>query len=193
MKGEWCYWADYVSPTLCDNVIQNAKKLAANEPTIGSSSGKANEEYRRSVVRWVDVSINPEFTVVHDLMWKAMARINEDWFRFNVTSLPPMQFTEYDASYLGEYKSHQDVFWVTNTPNHRKLTLILQLSDPSEYQGGDLMLEYLSQDPSGGDYSMMKRKGSIIAFPSFIYHRLTPVTMGKRYSLVAWFEGPKFQ
>ena len=71
--------------------------------------------------------------------------------------------------------------------------MILQLSEPVSYDGGVLAIENVIGIPSQEDYSAMKKKGTIIVFPSFIYHRLEPVTRGKRYSLVAWFEGPKFQ
>lgn len=194
MKGEWCYWQNYVRPDICDEVIRHAMKLEEQIPTLGFDSKEQNEDFRRSRVRWIDVNINPEFTLIHDLMWKAMLVINRDWFNFNVTTLPPMQFTEYDESYLGEYKSHQDVFWVNpNSQTHRKISLILQLTDPSEYEGGDLIFEKIGNEPTPDHMAVMKQKGSLIAFPSFIFHKLTPVTKGKRRSLVAWFEGPKFQ
>jgi PKHD-type hydroxylase len=68
------------------------------------------------------------------------------------------------------------------------LTSIIQLSDETTYEGGDLILENVSESPP----EKIKNQGTMLTFPSFIYHRLTPVTKGKRYSLVGWFEGPKF-
>jgi PKHD-type hydroxylase len=170
-----------------------AKKLPEQSATIGINSIPADESYRRSIVRWVDPAVNPEFTWVYDMFWRCLLEVNREWFKFNVTSLPPMQFTEYDESYKGEYQSHQDVFWITNTPNHRKVSLVLQLTDPLMYEGGVLSFQHINTHPTKEDYDCMKKVGTIIAFPSFVYHRLEPVTKGKRYSLVAWFEGPKFQ
>jgi PKHD-type hydroxylase len=193
MKGEWCYWNNYVTADICDQVISYALKLEQQMPTLGYDSGSQNENFRRSRVRWIDVNVNPEFTFIYDLMWKALIKINQDWFSFNVTSLPPMQFTEYEESYQGEYQLHQDVFWVNGGSTHRKISLVLQLSDPANYEGGNLMFEKVGSEPSNADYEAMRARGTIVAFPSFVYHKLTPVTRGKRYSLVAWFEGPKFQ
>jgi len=193
MKVEWCYWVNCVSYSDCDALTSLALKLPQHQPTIGFNSGTADNDMRRSVLRWVDVNVNPEFTHIHDLMWKTMTRVNYDYFSFNVTKLPPMQFTEYDASYRGEYKMHQDVFWVNPGETHRKISLILQLTDPDEYEGGDLIFNYTNLAPSDGDLQAMKKKGTVIAFPSFMFHQLTPVTKGTRRSLVAWFEGPKFQ
>jgi len=193
MKSEWCYWNNYVTPAICDQVISQALNLEQQIPNLGYDSAIQNEQFRRSRVRWIDIAKNPEFTFIHDMMWKAMITINRDWFGFNVTHLPPMQFTEYDESYKGEYQLHQDVFWVNSGSSHRKVSLVLQLSNPADYEGGNLMFEKVGAHPTDGDYDAMKRRGTIIGFPSFVYHKLTPVTKGKRYSLVAWFEGPKFQ
>jgi len=193
MKQELCYWANYTTPTICDKITSLAMNLEEQTPTLGFNSGDQNDSIRRSRVRWVDHNVNPEFGFVNDLMWKGLLQVNLDFYNFNVTKLPPMQFTEYDESYKGEYKMHQDVFWINPGPNHRKITLILQLTDSSEYEGGDLVFHYIDRHPSVEDNKAMKQKGSLIAFPSFIFHQLTPVTRGTRRSLVAWFEGPKFQ
>jgi PKHD-type hydroxylase len=73
-------------------------------------------------------------------------------------------------------------------PAARKLSLVLQLSDPSEYEGGEL------QTMSGPNHCAVDRqKGLIAAFPSYMLHRVTPVTKGTRYSLVVWICGPSFK
>lgn len=193
MKGEWCYWVNAFSPEECDQIIQEAIKLPENFATLGEESIPADKNFRRSMVRWIDYMTNPEFTWLYHKFWQLEVAINKDWFGFNVTSLPPIQFTEYDESYQGEYKSHQDVFWLTQKNSHRKVSLILQLTDPSEYEGGVLNFERIGTYPSDGDKIEMKKRGTVIAFPSFIYHRLEPVTKGRRHSLVGWFEGPRWQ
>lgn len=193
MKGEWCYWKSVFTSQECDTIIQQAKKLPSSGATIGINSNPADNNFRRSIVRWIDVATNPEFTWMIDKLWKIQISVNNDWFGFNVTHLPPVQFTEYDESYQGEYKLHQDVFWLTNKPSHRKVSIVIQLTDPNNYEGGRLSFDNVNNYPSDGDYDAMKIRGTAIAFPSFIYHKLEPVTKGTRYSLVAWFEGPKFQ
>ena len=191
MKSDWCYWMGAVSPQQCDAIIQSAIKLPKESPTLGYDSGIKNEDVRRSYVRWV-YEENSELNYTFDIMWKYLRVINKDWFNFNVTHLPPMQFTEYDADYKGEYKRHQDVFWINPSNRHRKVSMVLQLTDPKEYQGGDLNIESMIQNPSHGDRLAMRQRGTIIAFTSYLWHALEPVTVGRRHSLVAWFEGPKF-
>lgn len=191
MKDEWCYWMNAFTREECESIIQAAKKLPEQSATIGQNSLPADSGFRRSIIRWVDPVVNPEFTWVYDKLWNINRTVNHSWFGFNITHLPPLQFTEYDESYMGEYKSHQDTFWLAE--NHRKLSMVLQLSPESEYEGGSLVLENTTNNPSEGDMAAMRQQGTVIAFASFMFHRLTPVTRGKRYSLVAWFEGPPFQ
>jgi PKHD-type hydroxylase len=70
----------------------------------------------------------------------------------------------------------------------RKLSLVLQLSDPSEYEGGNLQVK-TSSEPQ----TVKKQRGFIAAFPSYVLHQVTPVTKGNRQSLVAWVSGPQFK
>jgi len=123
-------------------------------------------------------------------LWKTGLSANKDFFQFHVSRLNFVQFAEYDASYLGEYKDHHDVFWLNGDDfYHRKLSCVVQLSDPNNYEGGDLQLTDCMFAPLAED---IKMQGSITYFPSFMRHRVTPVTKGRRYSLTAWFEGRKW-
>ena len=70
----------------------------------------------------------------------------------------------------------------------RKISLSVQLTDPGEYEGGQLQL-YTKKNVQ----TLPKTKGSAIFFPSFLLHQVTPVTKGKRMSLVAWVTGPQFK
>jgi PKHD-type hydroxylase len=90
-----------------------------------------------------------------------------------------------------------------NNPEHgkiRKLSMTCQLTDGSEYQGGELEFDFRNYDPHMRDESKHLRqakeilpKGSIIVFPSFVWHRVKPVTKGVRYSLVMWNLGYPFK
>lgn len=188
MKGEWSYWKNYFSKDYCNNIIELAKKVPLVDPTLGEDSRPADPNMRRSKLRWINQD-NKDFEGVFKKFWELQIRMNRDFFGFNVQSLNYLQFTEYDEEYQGEYKSHQDIFWTSPKTTHRKISMIVQLSDPKDYTGGKLVLERTTH-PLPED---IIEQGTVIAFPSFVYHRLEPVTKGKRYSLVGWFEGPKFQ
>ena len=106
-------------------------------------------------------------------------------FDFDLQGLADgIQLTRYDKE--GQhYGWHQDRG--PGRPN-RKLSVTVQLSDPADYEGGELQLSW-GTDPVVAD----KRRGVATFFPSFTNHRVTPVTQGTRYSLVAWFVGPLFK
>ena len=72
----------------------------------------------------------------------------------------------------------------------RSLSAVIQLSDPTTYTGGDLQLFDCSEYPNPEE---IKHQGTIIFFPSFIFHQANPVTSGLRHSLAVWFEGPKWR
>ena len=95
----------------------------------------------------------------------------------------------FEFLFEGEYKKHHDVFWINNDQFHRKLSCVVQLTDPNEYEGGDFEMFDLTEYPNAQE---VRAQGSTIFFPSFVPHQAHPVTKGKRYSLAVWFEGPKW-
>jgi PKHD-type hydroxylase len=89
---------------------------------------------------------------------------------------------------LGDfYDFHSDI--LHTGPHYRKMSFSLQLSDPSTYKGSELEFYHY-----GNTFDKSKTdQGTLIAFPSFIPHRVTPLTEGKRYSLVGWVCGKAFK
>ena len=73
-----------------------------------------------------------------------------------------------------------------NRASVRKLGITVQLSDPKDYSGGEFMF---SEDIGTPSQDIIKQKGTVIVFPSFLYHKVMPVSRGRRYSLVGWYEG----
>jgi PKHD-type hydroxylase len=113
-------------------------------------------------------------------------RANAD-FGFDLLGFAePVQYTVYEAPTVG-YDWHYDL---VDEPNglQRKLSLTIQLSDPKEYAGGDLELR-----DGARVVTAPRERGTLVAFPSWALHRVTPVTRGVRRSLVAWIGGPRFR
>jgi PKHD-type hydroxylase len=190
MRGEWCYFNNYFDRETCQKILDLGLQLPAEDAKLGVAgmSDYSNDNYRKSKIRFIQ-SNNPDFTWLFDELWKMGMQANRDWFNFHITNLSYIQLAEYDESYSGEYKKHHDVFWVNNDNYHRKLTCVIQLTDPSEYEGGDFEMYDLNQYP---DKETIRQQGTAIFLPSFIPHAALPVTRGKRYSLAIWFEGPKW-
>ena len=189
MKGEWCYFKEYFTPEMCDKILELGLKLPAQDATIGVDGKLQALESRKSKVRFIQKD-NPDFAFLFDAMWKMAIQANDDFFKFNVTRITYIQLAEYDESYQGEYKRHHDVFWMNNDPEyHRKLTAVVQLSDPEVYEGGDFRMFDITQYP---DPNEIKKQGTVFFLPSFIEHQADVVTKGTRYSLACWFDGPKW-
>lgn len=193
MKGEWCYWNQYFSKEKCELILREGLKIPAKDAGLGVAgmTESTNNEVRRSKTRFIQKT-DTQFEWLFDDLWKLAMRCNHDFFNFHVTNLSYIQLAEYDEAYQGEYKMHQDVFWINNDAYHRKLTCVVQLTDPSEYEGGNFEMYGLTNYPDAQQLAEMKNLGSAILIPSFINHAALPVTKGRRYSLAIWFEGPKW-
>lgn len=142
-------------------------------------------DHRRSFTSWIHPN---EYTSwIYQRLANMVYQNNEKFFNYDLTMIENLQFTYYSSEEDGCYKSHIDPLnW--KIPHNRKLSVVVQLSDPSEYEGGELKL-YTSHNP----ISIQKEKGLTICFPSYTLHEVTPVTKGERYSLVAWVHGPAFR
>ena len=191
MKGEWCYFRNYFTPEQCAKILSDGLELPAQDAKLGVAgmSEYSNDEYRKSKIRFIQQANHPQFQWLFDELWKMGMQANRDWFNFHITNLSFVQLAEYDESYSGEYKKHHDVFWINNDNYHRKLTCVIQLTDPATYEGGDFEMYDLNEYPNKQE---MRTQGTAIFLPSFINHAALPVTKGTRYSLAVWFEGPKF-
>jgi PKHD-type hydroxylase len=88
----------------------------------------------------------------------------------------------------GHYIWHHDIDWRLH-PCQRKLSISVQLTDSADYEGGDLEFK----DAPDIDKQMIRQKGTVIVFPSYLVHRVTPVTKGERKALVSWIEGPSWR
>ena len=190
MRGEWCYFKARLNNDACDVLLNEALKIEPQKATMGVDDKIfGDNQYRRSDIRFIN-NDNQQFSWVFDDLWRMAIQANRDWFGFHITNLDFIQVAEYRDDVRGEYKKHHDTFWINESPYHRKITCVIQLTDPSQYEGGDLELYDLHDNHP--DKQELRTRGTAIFFPSFINHAATPVTKGTRHSLAAWFEGPKF-
>jgi len=190
MRGEWAFYQSKFSKERCEYIISTIKSRPAQASVMGVNGERADDQYRRSRIRWVYPG-DPELNWLFGDIWSMALQANDDFFDFHLARMGYLQVAEYKASEKGEYKSHQDVFWMNGDPKyHRKLSAIIQLSDPNSYDGGDFEV-YGTQQPLPA--SVIRSQGTAIFFPSFVQHAALPVTMGTRYSVAAWIDGPKWR
>jgi PKHD-type hydroxylase len=187
MKNLWEVWSAAVPDEYCDYIIKQGKSRPSREATVGfDPDGPPVTSYRSSTIRWLDVE-NADADIAQYLM-KYIKKSNRTNFGFDVTEMNEIQFTEYHGTAKGKYDWHHDVFFENPQPFDRKLSIVVQLSKPEDYEGGDF--EFMGA-PNPGD--AFKPRGSVLIFPSFYMHRVLPVTSGERMSLVSWIEGPKWK
>lgn len=122
-------------------------------------------------------------------------RINNDFYNFDLTGFDYFQYTVYD-NVGSKYDFHTDMSFGDNiTPGMeltRKLSFVLFLSDKDkDYTGGDF--ELLVNTKEKDVIRPEQKRGRIIAFPSFMLHRVSPILSGVRKSIVFWVQGPKFK
>jgi PKHD-type hydroxylase len=178
---DWAYFQGAFTPEECGKIIE-----IGNARIINKSSIRGNDianDIRDSKNSWILPSDDSHW--IFRRVTDVIVDLNSKYFKFDLYGfIEGFQFTRYDAP-GGKYDQHIDRGLNTWT---RKLSFTLQLSDPKDYVGGDLEL-YYGKDPTVPN----KEQGFVTVFPSYVMHRVTPVTKGTRYSLVAWITGPSFK
>jgi PKHD-type hydroxylase len=187
MNQIWQYWEGTLSPSYINSILDTSEKYEWSSPGLGFNGETQNNEYRKSKIKWVPPLENP---YIRDMVWNFAMQANKHAFGFDLSFINDIQYTEYHSVDQGKYDWHQDTFWANPTCFDRKISVVIQLDDPEDYDGGDFLIDPAHPQP---DPIAIKRKGSVIVFPSFINHCVTPVTRGRRRSLVSWVEGPKFR
>ena len=116
----------------------------------------------------------------------------DTFYHFDLTDPEPFQITKYDEKNQGFYKPHQDQQYdfADRQQTVRKLSMSIQLTSPEHYEGGQLQFPH---DKDSFNVEDAMDQGTVVFFPSYIKHGVTPVTKGIRYSLVCWIHGPNFK
>ena len=196
LKHYYWYFTKAIKKETIEKIITTCQKLKLEK---GATFDK-DKEWRNSGVsfiedKWIYDILNP---FIHG------ANRNSGW-NFEWDWNEPSQFTKYGKNQF--YKWHVDMNttpYDENYPNKnlrnkiRKLSLTLQLTDPSGYEGGDFQFKWLDYVKNVNSAKIVTVKearalGSVIIFPSYIWHRITPITKGTRLSLVNWSVGKPFK
>jgi PKHD-type hydroxylase len=163
-------------------IVKNAKNYESQKATI-IGEDKENT-IRKSNIKWLPV--NDEWNWVYDRVSNQIMEANKALWQFNLhTIIDNIQYTEYEGN-GGHYDWHLDIG--PRSINHRKVSVVVQLSNPDDYVGGNLELH-----PGSNSFAVPRAKGAVVVFPSFLLHRVTPLTSGLRRSLVLWAGGESYK
>jgi len=176
-----------LSNKFCDLICDVAKQYEEKDAEIAGYS--VDKSVRSSSIRWISEQKHPE---INFILNNYVNIVNRDRLGFDISyGALDYQYTEYKAENGGHFNWHIDCLYDNNAILDRKVTLCVHLSDPSEYEGGVFCLENIATPKF--DVADFKPRGSVIVFPSYLRHCVTPITKGTRKSLVIWYNGPRFR
>ncbi|SFP76891.1 2OG-Fe(II) oxygenase [Tranquillimonas alkanivorans] len=176
--------ASAFTPDECRRIVAHSDAApAADARLVGATRDHGQ---RRADLVWLDDI--PEAAWVMDRIIDVVREANRDVFGFDLTEFAESpQVARYGAEREGHFDWHSDVGEGALAAK-RKLTMVVQLSEPADYEGGALQVM-----PSAHVVEAGRALGTATLFPSFLLHRVTPVTRGARHSLTIWAHGPAFR
>ncbi|MFM7067939.1 MAG: 2OG-Fe(II) oxygenase [Actinomycetes bacterium] len=188
------------TPRQCDRIIELGIGLPASDAELErvdadsdlATDGVLDTSVRDSVTAWLppDESSAWIYRKLADIAQRANRRYGFDLVAFE----EDLQFTTYGTP-GAFYTWHQD--GLDAPVSHRKLSMVVQLSDPATYRGAELQFFEVAEDYDDellDDFTeQSSRRGTVVVFPSFEYHRVLPLRDGVRHSLVAWVSGTPFR
>ena len=205
VNPNYFYFKKAVPPKTCSEILKACRKKIIKEASLineDKHTGKDNRTYMNKVKRnckiawinetWIYNILNP---FIHEANKKASWNFQFDWNE-------SLQFTIYTKGGYYNWHTDQADHPIKNKNKNlngktRKLSLTLQLTDRTKYEGGDFQFMWLDESKknllSRITVDDVKDIGTIIIFPSFIYHQVLPITKGKRESLVNWSIGNEFK
>jgi len=165
-----------------DKIIEDAKEYPFIKALVVDEEN--TDKFRKSNIKWLPFDSKWEWVI--DRIMSQVVEANNTIWNFDLKAIiDNIQYTEYDGN-GGHYDWHLDIG--PGSISHRKISIVIQLSDSDDYVGGDLEIMI------GSDHTKIPRgKGNVVIFPSFLLHRVVPLISGNRKSLVLWVGGGQYK
>lgn len=177
---DWLRARQSLSDRECDAVIAASVAFPPTDPT---TVGQDRHPGRRQVLAR-QIGLNDDTRWFLELLLELSAEASASHYGLQLTGITrPPQYLEYRSGH-GRFERHND-YSHDQADSPRKLTVIIQLSEPDDYDGGRLQIHGMQTE------DLPAERGSILLFPSFLYHSVSPVTRGLRRALVCWVAGPR--
>ena len=180
----YLFQQDALDPATCDHLVAAAG--AADMADAGLVGNTTAHALRRADLVWLDDL--PDTGPLMDRLIRRVAQANRDAFDADLTDFAESaQIARYGAEREGHFGWHSDIGKGAQAAR-RKLTVVIQLSDPADYDGGVLEIW-----PDANIATAPRLRGTAAIFPAYVLHRVTPVTRGTRWSLTLWAHGPAYR
>lgn len=184
------YWA-YMDNVFTAEECEKIKNLAAEKEVLesgmivnGTEPRIKEDQIRKGNIAWLSSS-DSDYYWIFQRCTSAVIELNKKFWNFDLKHIEGLQYTAYDDQ-GDHYSWHMDMMY--RDLQNRKLSFSIHLDDASSYQGCDLEI-LVGKDPA----ETRRGQGTMIVFPSYILHRVTPIQEGSRHSLVGWVCGPRFR
>lgn len=177
----------YAGQDIIDNIIQTAERSGYNPGKVFDPTNPEMVSVNsHRVCDVAEISVGVHYWLVSFIMH--ITKFANVDLQIDIEYPRDIFVNRYSVG--GHYIFHHDIDWKKPT-TQRKLSVVVQLTDPEEYEGGELEFEEVNHDEK--TKQLIRQKGTVIVFPSYMRHRVTPVTKGERKSLVTWIEGPAWR
>ena len=190
----YCYWDNAFTEDELNDIEKYCDSFNAESALLRNQDAPL-DDVRKSKVYWFERENHPALDNLFNKLNLVIEKINDDYYNYDLNGYSSIQYTTYSGDELGQYDYHIDMFVGSNIDetqlkygDSRKLSLSLILSDSDSYEGGKFTMQL-----NKNEHEMIQKRGRILFFPSFILHKVHPVTKGVRKSIVVWVEGPKFR
>jgi PKHD-type hydroxylase len=178
----------YKNTFTVDEIKKITSMLESLEYQKATTFLETDNNVRVSKIKWIPKT--EEWNWVYQRLMEIALEANQKMWHFDIFNCEQIQYTEYHQDVEGHYDWHQDLG--AGEPSHRKISISVQLSEPSTYAGGDLQFWFGGADDNQ-TVSVKKALGEATIFPSYMMHRVTNVYWGTRKSLVIWIGGSHFR
>jgi PKHD-type hydroxylase len=177
----WAYQNAFLTKEECEKIIALGESLSPSSSEL--IHHVSNTSVRNSKNAWIFPTAETEW--LFRRLTDSVLGLNNEYFKFDLFGLAEgLQFTKYEAP-DGHYNCHIDK---ATGQLVRKISVTVQLSNPEEYEGGEVHLLFESTPTVAP-----KEQGTLVVFPSYMLHEVKPVIKGTRYSLVCWVTGAPFK
>lgn len=175
--GPYVSFDNFFTGEECDNIIKEMTEL---QQAKVSYDGVKNAKVRSAQVGSLEAADHNRW--IFEKIGNAIQQCNSECYKYDIIGF-------FEAVQLLKYEVGDFYDWHMDFDNKqysiRKLSAVIQLSDPSEYEGGELEFFRNGKAP--------KDRGTMIVFPSFLYHKVHPITKGTRRSVAVWISGNPYK
>jgi PKHD-type hydroxylase len=177
MSAKCWYWKEGIPKEVCDLILADATD---SRFLRGETREESGDDYRNNNIFFLNKNHWFESALLN---FARLSNLEAGW-NFEWSDCEKVQISRYMPGQRYEWHADENLF--RDSELIRKITVVCQLNDPAEYEGGGLHL-------TGFDENLLLNQGDVIVFPSFLEHTAKVIEAGQRFSAALWVTGPQFK